>query len=373
MISSGNYTVPSLPGTATPLAWDTPIAQLIPDDFVLADPWATTHLTLEDALSHRTGLPRHDKASTHRVPAPAADQEGHSTGTGTAIATGTRTATIRDGVRFLRYLPLNAAPRTKWQYCNQMFVVATHVIQTLTGGRWLGDVLRAWIWAPLGMDATYFSLEDALAAPQHFARGYSWSSQGQGVGQGQGWYNPVPYMPTDEIGGAGAVVSNVEDYTRWIRMLLREEEPLSKEGHKAIKTPRMIIDPETVLGSLGKKKGDGAKAKEEKKSPYDFPSAYAFGWEVSSYRGHTFWTHAGGMHAYGAEVFFFPDLDFGVVTFGNTAGTSNYVGVITVWKLVDDKLGIPEEERHDWAAEYVILCSLEFFFLSMFLFTGPIF
>lgn len=99
MISSGNYTNPSLPFTSAPLDWTTPIAGLIPDDFVLLDDWATAHLTLEDALSHRTGLPRHDKASTHR------------------IAAENRTATVRDGVRFLRYLPLNAAPRTKWQYC----------------------------------------------------------------------------------------------------------------------------------------------------------------------------------------------------------------------------------------------------------------
>lgn len=63
MIASGNYTVPSLPGTSTPLDWTTPISQIIPDDFVLSDAWATEHLTLEDALSHRTGLPRHDKSS----------------------------------------------------------------------------------------------------------------------------------------------------------------------------------------------------------------------------------------------------------------------------------------------------------------------
>jgi len=54
------------------------------------------------------------------------------------------------------------------------------------------------------------------------------------------------------------------------------------------------------------------------------------------------------MHAYGAEVFFFPDLDYGVVTFANTAGTSNIVGLELVWHLVDEKLGIPVGERFDW-------------------------
>lgn len=220
-----------------------------------------------------------------------------------------------------------------------MFVVATHVVQTLTGGRWFGDVLRDWIWAPLGMRATYFSLDDALAAPEHLASGYGWAREEPDEGDRKGRFLEVPFMPMDEIAGAGAIMSNVEDYTRWIRALLREEGPVPKEGQRAIKTPRMIIEPKGILST---------------EPPYDFPLAYALGWEVGSYRGHRFWTHSGGAHAYGAEVFFFPDLDFGVVAFGNTATSSNYVSLITVWKLVDDRLGIPEGERHDWAAEYVV-------------------
>lgn len=245
----------------------------------------------------------------------------------------------------MRYLPLNAPPRTKWQYCNQMYTVATHVIQTLTGGQWLGDVLRERIWEPLGMLATRFSLEDALASPNHLARGYGWHSDD---GEGGPGFRAVPFMPTDEIGGAGATMSNVEDYALWIRSLLREDGPVPREGHRAVKTPRVLVDPAAVLPSSD--------------SPYDFGMAYALGWSVNSYRRQRFWTHSGGMHAYGAEVFLFPDLDFGVVTFGNTAGTSNYVGLLAVWKLVDDKLGVPEEERYDWTTrsdgfDFLFICS----------------
>ncbi|KUI69533.1 Penicillin-binding protein 4 [Cytospora mali] len=313
MIASGNYTLPARPGTSQRLDWNTPVHDIIPEDFVLTDPWATTHITIEDALSHRTGLPRHDKASTHRI--------------------GNRTATVRDGVRFLRYLPLNEPPRTKWQYCNQMYVVATHAIETLTG-RWLGDVLKEWIWTPLGMNGTYFSLEDAAAAPEHLADGYVWDHKGEG-------FLRVPFMPTDEIGGAGSVMSNAGDYTKWIRSLLREDGPVPKEGHAAVKTPRMITSPGEALPP-----GDGGK------QPFDAPLMYGLGWGTSSYRGHKFWCHSGGMHAYGAEVYFFPDLNYGLVTLGNTAITSNALGLILLWELVDDKLGVPKEERHDWAADW---------------------
>jgi len=113
--------------------WETPIVKLIPDDFVLSDEWATNHITIEDALSHRTGLPRHDYS-----------YGGNYDG---------KKPSLKAAVRATRYLPLTAEPRTKFQYCNIMYSVASHVIQTLTG-KWLRDVLKERIWGPLDMKAT---------------------------------------------------------------------------------------------------------------------------------------------------------------------------------------------------------------------------
>jgi CubicO group peptidase (beta-lactamase class C family) len=113
--------------------WKTPIAKLIPGDFILSDEYATNHITIEDALSHRSGLPRHDYS-----------YGGNYDG---------KKPSVRGAVRALRYLPLTAEPRTKFQYCNMMYGVASHVIETLTG-KWLGDVLKERIWGPLGMKAT---------------------------------------------------------------------------------------------------------------------------------------------------------------------------------------------------------------------------
>lgn len=307
IIDSKNYTSDA---TSQPLDWTTPISEIIRDDFVLEDGWATSHITIEDALSHRTGMPRHDAASIHKVNG--------------------RNATVKDIVRSLRHFTLNEPARTKWQYCNFMYVVASHIIETLTS-RWLGDVLKEWLWQPLGMNSTYFSLEAALAAPEHFAGGYAWDRANQ-------TFVAAPYMPTQEISGAGAVISSVDDYTKWLRALIHEAPPIPRAAHRAFKTPRLFMDPgQAVVG---------------KGPPYDMPRAYAFGWIVTSYRGHRLWEHDGGMHAYGAEVYFFPDLEFGVVTLANTAMSSNFVGTILVWELVDDKLGVPKEERYDWAKSY---------------------
>jgi CubicO group peptidase (beta-lactamase class C family) len=89
------------------IQWNTPINQLIRDDFVLENDYATNHTTIEDALSHRSGLPGHD------------------------CSLGGPGATVQSIVRSLRHLPINAEPRTKYQYCNAMFIVASHVIETV--------------------------------------------------------------------------------------------------------------------------------------------------------------------------------------------------------------------------------------------------
>ena len=125
LISSSNY---------SGLSWDTPISNLIRDDFVLPDPYFTEHVTIEDALSHRSGMPRHD------ISYGGTDEKGEKRG-------------VRDLVRSLRDLPLSAPLRTKFQYCNMMYVTVSHVIESLTGV-WLGDFLKDNIWEPLGMQST---------------------------------------------------------------------------------------------------------------------------------------------------------------------------------------------------------------------------
>ncbi|KAK5019594.1 hypothetical protein LTR16_000406 [Cryomyces antarcticus] len=111
--------------------WTTPINTLIRDDFVLTDEYWTNHITLEDVMSHRTGMPRHDSMWI-----------------------------IDDGST----------------YCNLMFMVVSHVIETATG-QGLGDFLRIHIYELLNMTSTFFSLSDAQNSSDPVAQGYYRSSR----------------------------------------------------------------------------------------------------------------------------------------------------------------------------------------------------
>lgn len=44
------------------IEWTTPVSELLRDDFVLADHHYTANVTVEDMLSHRSGLPEYDES-----------------------------------------------------------------------------------------------------------------------------------------------------------------------------------------------------------------------------------------------------------------------------------------------------------------------
>lgn len=219
--------------------WQTPIAQIIPNDFVLEDDYSTLHLTLEDAATHRTGMPRHDWS----------------------IIGGNQT--IGDVVRSLRYLPLTEPLRTTFQYCNLMYITLSHVIESLVG-QWTGTFLAERIWTPLNMTSTYFSLSDARKSGRPLAQSYYWRTDSETF---------TAVDPNDETSteGAGGVISSVSDYSKWIRMMIDRTGPISERGHHDLTTPRIL----------------------EEELSNNFYVFYGYGWEIEMYRGYEIITHSG--------------------------------------------------------------------------------
>src|SRR5689334_6146119 len=111
--------------TSTPLGWTTSIQSVLGKDFSLEDSYASTNTTVEDALSHRSGLSGHDGIY------------------GPWLGSSPREITKRT-----RYLgPLTKLFRTAMQYNNVMYAVAGDVLETIAGMR-CGEVLRNWLWRP---------------------------------------------------------------------------------------------------------------------------------------------------------------------------------------------------------------------------------
>ncbi|KAF9775751.1 hypothetical protein IL306_006125 [Fusarium sp. DS 682] len=280
--------------------WRTTVSSIIRDDFVTQDDWATNNITLEDLASHRSGLSNND-------PGIRLHEDGKSW-------------TIRDIVRNIRNSPLESQPRTNFSYNNEAYAALSLVIETVTG-KWLGDVLKETIWNPLGMTSTYLDLQQAQDAPEHLSTGYYWDPA-------EKCHKSIEQLPTDILSGAGAIISNVLDYTKWIKCLLRQEAPLSKQVHKDIRRPRIVDNPDPARGT-------------------DI-SLYGLSWWRTSLGGRVVYWHSGSTTAHGALVYWLPELDYGVVVLANHPSP---VREIIVRRLVNDKLRVPMERRYNIAED----------------------
>ena len=235
--------------------------------------------------------------------------------------------TIQAAVRKLRHLQMTAEPRTKWQYCNMMYISVSHFIETWTG-RWLGEILRERIWKPLGMDNTFFSLSDAEAAASagkiSLAQGYLWHNRTQE-------YSNLAQMDADVVSGAGNTISNVLDYTKWLRCMLAMAPPLSPTAHKNLHFPRINF---RFIEHSGFRGADG----------------YSLGWMISNYRGELVIWHPGGMANFGIIMAYLPERQWGFTIMANSGPGGRTAWEILSFRLLDDLIGAPESERLPWGA-----------------------
>ena len=177
------------------------------------------------------------------------------------------------------------------------------------------------------MSSTYFSLSDAKEAVtshhKSLARGYFWENRTE-------QYLPDEYMDLSEISGAGAIISNVLDYSKYLRAMIGEAPPISSTGHSSLREPRsfMILGPSISHPGLD-------------------TITYSLGWSLGNYRGQKIIFHEGGLIGFGSLMLYMPGRQWGVAMMANTRGTSNLAEEILLYALIDDLLETPVEQRPD--------------------------
>lgn len=290
------------------IKWSTPLTDIIPDDFVLSDS-RTTEVTIEDCLAHRTGMSRHE--TSYGLDGP------HD---------------VKSLVRNLRHLPLHTPLRSTMEYCNLMYVAATHALETATG-KPLSKILHETLWTPLSMNHTYAGYDEARTAEsskqEQVATGYSWSKLPGAKDEDSGRLCSEPMKTMPEVSGAGFVLSSVEDYAKWMKALLypSKDGPVTPEIVKELWTPRSIV-PKSEFAGI----------------PFDGIINYGLGWFMAVYHGHSVYWHPGGVNGAGSCIMFVPDLKWGATFFANGANVSlNLMGLMA--ELLDIVLEIPEEQR----------------------------
>ncbi|KID81555.1 Beta-lactamase/transpeptidase-like protein [Metarhizium guizhouense ARSEF 977] len=155
-------------------------------------------------------------------------------------------------------------------------------------GKGLKQVIKELIWDPLGIESTYFGLEDTKKAQQDFATGYNWDNM-------TAKHNKVTYMTLTDLTGSAAVISNVRDYT------------------KDIYAPRVV------------------------------ESLYAGKYYQSLFQGRIIYRHYSNVVGFKSQVYWFPKEKYRFVLFAN-AQLGHSANDPVAWKLIANKFNIPEKE-----------------------------
>ncbi|KAK2040410.1 penicillin-binding protein [Colletotrichum somersetense] len=197
-----------------------------------------------------------------------------------------------------------------------MFAVMGYLISVLTGS-WLGDFFQEYLWNPMGMNETYFSLPDAERSGLVLATEY--------------YYHPVhkkhfeiPHEPSSAEEGAGSIISTVLDYAKYLRVMINESAPLSKAGHRELKTPRNFVA--------------------SSKAPYVGPKTYALGWTGAVFEGEQMYSHDGAVTMFRSTMMMIPSKQIGVAVFTNTESS---VPEVIAHHILWEHLGVPKDKRYD--------------------------
>ncbi len=279
------------------LEWNKPVINYLPG-FRMHDPVVTRKITPMDLVTHRSGLPRHD-----------------------LVWYGNQDVSREELVERVRYLPLSADLREKFQYNNLMYLTAGYLTEQLTGKTW-EEAVRDRILNPLEMERTNFSVSESQEDEDH-AKGYK---------EEDDEIKPIPFRSINVMGPAGSINSSVEEMSHWMKVQLNS----GKYNGKSLVSPAMIENmhqPQMVLNSSSQHK--------EISDP-----AYGMGWFIDNYRGHKRVSHGGNIDGFSALVTLFPNDDLGIVILTNKNGTS-LPSVLT--KHIADK--VLELESINWYSD----------------------
>ncbi|KAH6904353.1 beta-lactamase/transpeptidase-like protein [Coprinopsis sp. MPI-PUGE-AT-0042] len=279
------------------LGWWTKMKDIIPEEWVIQDKDIEQGATIQDLLSHRTGMPRHDLSWS-----------------------GVRNTT--QVIRSLRYLRSSATFRQTFQYNNFMYTTLSY-LPTLFLNQTYESYIQQHLFDPLNMTSTTFSVERAEGELGHqLAEGHVQHLRDV-TREKKGWLKPtVPYYlrPGDakELAGAGGVISSARDMSIWMAMLLNDgRHPYTNE----------VVVPSDVLEFVS----TGLVATQGKPEFHETSvKVYGAGQWRYSYQGVDMIEHGGHLPGFISQVARFPGSPKSVGV-EEGSGTKNHgLGIITL-------------------------------------------
>lgn len=281
--------------------WDDKVKKYIPE-FTMYDAYVTEAFTVRDLLTHRSGL-------------------GLGAGDLMMFPDGSN-FTKNDIIYNLRYLKAVSAFRTKYDYDNNLYIVAGEVAERASGFKW-EDLVEQHIMKPLGMTASaasLYRLKDRSNAIRPHA-------------PVDGKLQVLDIDWSESANAAGGIWSNITDWSKWVIAQMNhgkygdglQNKLFSDAVHEETWTPQTIITTGTA-------------------APYNTHFAsYGLGWFLSDVKGYKQVTHTGGLAGIVTQVVMFPELQLGILVFTNQQSGAAFNAIS--YTIKDSYLGI---SGYDW-------------------------
>lgn len=252
------------------LSWDEPVKKYVPA-IEFHDDLLNATVSIRDMLAHRTGITRHDTIWYKSD------------------------FTRKELFERLKYLEPKEPIRQVFLYNNMMYAGTGYIDEVLSGKTWEA-LVKERILDPLGMTSTVFTIDDLVAAPDH---GVPWTERRDSFEL----YEIPYYREAHGVGPAGAINSNLDDLSKWLRALMNG----GKLGDRQV-LPAAVLK-ETLAPAIAQHnvmletRGWGEL----------LSSAYGMGRATASYRGHLIAYHGGDINGFHSQVAMMPTDGIGVV------------------------------------------------------------
>ncbi|MEP6675868.1 MAG: serine hydrolase [Ferruginibacter sp.] len=283
------------------LKWDDKVTDIIPE-FKMYNPYVTDEFTVRDLLTHRSGL---------------------GLGSGDLmIWPDSNNFTKTDIIHNLRYLKAVSSFRTKYDYDNNMYIVAGEVLARVSGMSW-EEFIQTRIFKPLGMTASVTAVQSIRNNTNVI------DAHAPVNGKVQVIHNDW----SQTANAAGGICSNLTDMCKWIIMQMNNgkygdglsKQLFSEDVHEDMWGLQTIIP---VRGQTA----------------YNTHfSGYGLGWFLSDVKGYKQVTHTGGLAGIVTQVTLIPELKLGIIVFTNQQSGAAFTAITNTIK--DSYFGIKGVER----------------------------
>jgi CubicO group peptidase (beta-lactamase class C family) len=297
------------------LDWNDRVVDRLPG-FQMSDGYVSREMRIRDLLCHRSGL---------------------SLGAGDLMFWPGTDFKPEDINYRLRFIPLATSFRSAYAYDNVLYDSAGLVIQQVSSKPW-GVFVRERIFTPLEMRDSKTSIREVSSSTDAVAP--------HAIVEGK--LTALEHRPLDNVAPAGAIVSSVDDMSRWVITLLNQG-ALPAGGSKRLYSEaqaKTVWTPLTIL-PVGKPPAELSEMQAH------FAS-YAMGEVITEYRGSLEAWHTGGVQGMVSYVAMLPMAKLGVIVLTNQESQGSMIAIGNA--IFDHYLNSPPK---DWVAAWAAVENLQ--------------